>query len=127
MIRPMKSMDSGSLRSGIGNRKYSIVCASASVSPQAVARAGSSDWYCRSSPFSVKSMNVRTPAASRASSFGRVVDGAQGYSHATSIGVAQYEFGIGLRHIVLVIGLGSGFWKAEIVERSEPDELEGVS
>ena len=72
-------------------------------------------------------MNVRTPAASRASSFGRGLDGAHGYSHATSIGVAQYEFGIGLRHIVLVIGRGSGLWNADATERSELEELEELS
>lgn len=59
---------------------------------------------------------MRTPARSRASSFGRVVDGAHGYSHATSIGVGQYEFAMGLGHNVFVIGRRSGLRNAEGLE-----------
>ena len=53
--------------------------------------------YGGSSPLSVRSMNIRTPARSSISTFceccARV--NVQGYSHATSSGVAQYELGNG--------------------------------
>lgn len=38
---------------------------------------------------------MRTPTRSRASSFGTESFGDHGYSQASSVGVAQYEFGIG--------------------------------
>lgn len=95
--------------------------------PSNEARVDSWEAYGDSSPHSVRSMKVRTPARRRASSFGlKGFLGVHGYSHASNRGVAQYEFGIGrAQTAVSVRGLsmgGSAFnmaWSACMSPRSE--------
>jgi hypothetical protein len=89
----------GRHRSGIGKEWYST--SPSSMLPKRATCAARCGAYGESSPLSVRSMNVRTPARSNRSSFcercARV--GVHGYSHATSSGVAQYELGNGLGFI----------------------------
>jgi hypothetical protein len=59
------------------------------------ARAARCGRYGESSPDSVRSINVRTPALSSASSLGLESWGVHGYSEARRFGVAQYELGMG--------------------------------
>ena len=84
----MYDWERGRHRSGIGKEWYST--SPSSMLPMREACAARRCAYGESSPLSVRSMNVRTPARSNIASFcercARV--GVHGYSHATSSGVA---------------------------------------